>query len=256
VDSGRRFRALSLDLWFTSLYYAPERDVQWREDRARLLLETLRPRTRHAGDMTEVERAMASVESRLRAEGREPITLDPGSLIPLYAAALEAELPVPLEAFARRYSAVGLSDHPPTANPEAVSVVRALGERGIPVVAITNTGRRGSTWQEYLRSRMGLEFQQVISSADCGVAKPDPEIFREAARRLRLEPREILHVGDRWELDVKGARAAGLGAMLYRGLWDHYGPEQDPASGPRGAVTPIADCLENLESLLERDLFR
>jgi len=222
VDSNRRFRALSLDLWFTALYYPPERDRQWKEDRVRLLHDTLSLQDGRILGMDAIERAMDSVHARLRDEGREPITIDPGVLIPLYASALDADLTMPLDEFARTYSSVGLAEHPPVANPEAVSVARALTERGIPVIAITNTARRGSSWQEYLRDRMDLGFQHVIASSDCGSAKPDPGIFHEAARRVGLSPREILHVGDRWELDVQGAQAAHFGAALYTGLWRYY----------------------------------
>jgi len=254
VDSERRFRALSLDLWFTSLYYAPERDEQWRVDRARLLRDTLRPRQTQRLELESVQAAMDSVHSRLRAEGRRPITLDPEVLIPLYAKALNAELTVALPAFAATYSAVGLREHPPTANPEAVAVVRTLSDREIPVVAITNTARRGSTWRDYLRDQVGLEFRQVISSCDCGAAKPDPEIFQEAARRTGLTPSEILHVGDRWELDVEGALRAGCGAMLYRGLWRFYPEGESAEMGSQDAPAPGVPCIDRLEGLLDENI--
>ena len=226
VDARPPFRALSLDLWFTLLYYAPERDDQWREDRARLLRDTLRTRDGQRIDLVAVKGAIDTVHSRLRAERREPITLDPEELIPLYIEALDAELAFPLAGFAREFSAVGLEEHPPVANPEAAPLVQSLAERKIPVIAITNTARRGSTWRDYLRDAVGLELRLVFSSCDCGAAKPDPSIFLKAARRIGLAPQEILHVGDSWELDVEGALRAGFGAMLYRGLWKYY-PEGD-----------------------------
>jgi hypothetical protein len=145
VDSERQFRALSLDLWFTVLYYAPERDDQWKEDRARLLGDSVRTRDGQRIDLNMVKRAIDSVHSRLRAEQREPITLDPKELIPLYTQMLSAQLTVPLAEFAWLFSSVGLQEHPPIANPEAVALVKALTERKIPVIVITNTARRGST---------------------------------------------------------------------------------------------------------------
>jgi FMN phosphatase YigB (HAD superfamily) len=252
---GRRFRALSLDLWFTALYYSPERDGQWKEDRARLLRDTLRTRDGHGVGLKTVEGVMDSVHAQLRAQGREPITVDPGALIPLYADALNAELSLPLDEFARAYSWVGLDEHPPIANPEAVSVVHALTERGISVIAVTNTARRGTTWQEYLRDRMELEFRHVVASSDCGAAKPDPAIFQEAARRLDLKAHEILHVGDRWELDVEGAQAAGLGAALYSGLWRRYPNGLYPPTDPELADRSIVPRIERLEDLLSESLF-
>lgn len=251
MDLKKQFRALSLDLWFTVLYYTAERDHQWREDRFRLLSDSLRAKSGRTLEMSAVQFAMDSVHARLRTQGREPITLDPEALIPMYAEILDAELRIPLAEFARTYSAVGLSEHPPTANPEAITVVRKLAERHIPVIAVTNTARRGRTWQEYLRTQMGLEFRLVASSCDCGVAKPDPAIFFEAARSAGVPPSEILHVGDRWELDVEGALGAGLGAALYRGLWRYYPPGEYPDAGSRPSKNPEVPCIDRLDEVLD-----
>jgi putative hydrolase of the HAD superfamily len=252
VDSGRQFRALSLDLWFTVLYYPPKRDDQWREDRAQLLRDSLRSRDEQWIDLKAVKQAIESVHSRLRTERREPITLDPEELIPLYTETLKAELTVPLTEFARTFSAVGLQEHPPIANPEAVALVKALAERKIPVIAITNTARRGSTWREYLRDQVGLEFRHVISSCDCGAVKPDPTIFLEAARRTGLAPAGILHVGDRWELDVEGAVRAGFGAMLYRGLWKFYPEEDNLETDSQVPTAQGVPCIDRLSEVLDR----
>ena len=247
------FRALSLDLWFTALYYPPERDEQWREDRARLLQDALRSADGKRLELSTAEAAIEAVHSRLRAQGRDPITLDPANLIPQYADYLDAELTVPLDDFARDYSEVGLAKHPPTANPEAVSVAHALTKRGIPVIAITNTARRGATWKGYLRDVMHLDLQHVIASCDSGVAKPDPAIFQEAARRLGLANHEILHVGDRWELDVEGALGAGFGAALYCGLWRHYPEGLYPPPDPKPTDSSSIPIIQSLEDLLRRD---
>jgi FMN phosphatase YigB (HAD superfamily) len=257
VLTERLFRALSLDLWFTALYYSPERDDQWKEDRIRLLQKALRARDGRGLDMNAVEGAMDLVHSRLRGQGREPITVDPVQLIPLYATALKAEVIAPLDDFAETYSSVGLAEHPPIANPEAVSVVRALTGSNIPVIAITNTARRGSSWQEYLATRFDLRFRHVIASCDCGSAKPDALIFHEAVAKLGFAPQEILHVGDRWELDVEGARRAGFGAALYTGLWRYYPdglyPQTDPKLVEGSTVVPR---LERLDALVSGDLFQ
>ena len=57
-------------------------------------------------------------------------------------------------------------------------------------------------------------FDVVIDSALVGVEKPDPAIFRTALEVLDVRPEEALHVGDLYEVDVLGARAAGLAAVL------------------------------------------
>jgi putative hydrolase of the HAD superfamily len=57
-----------------------------------------------------------------------------------------------------------------------------------------------------------LEF--VLDSSEVGVEKPDPRIFRLALERAGLAPDEAVYVGDIYSIDVLGARAAGMGAVL------------------------------------------
>ena len=66
--------------------------------------------------------------------------------------------------------------------------------------------------------RVGLAdlFSGSISAREVGCAKPDPRIFEAACRLLNLEPAQVLHVGDDFELDVRGARAAGMATAWVR----------------------------------------
>lgn len=60
------------------------------------------------------------------------------------------------------------------------------------------------------RVGLGHHFQAAISAHAHGVSKPDAALFHIACRELACAPGEVLHVGDDIELDVRGARAAGL----------------------------------------------
>jgi putative hydrolase of the HAD superfamily len=53
-------------------------------------------------------------------------------------------------------------------------------------------------------------FDVVLDSADWGVEKPDPRLFRLAVERSGAVPATTAHVGDLFHVDVAGARAAGL----------------------------------------------
>jgi FMN phosphatase YigB (HAD superfamily) len=71
-----------------------------------------------------------------------------------------------------------------------------------------------SNWDVSLRGhldRAGLAgfFATIVSSAEAGAAKPDPDVFRLALERLGVTPERALHVGD-GEADRDGAAAAGL----------------------------------------------
>jgi HAD superfamily hydrolase (TIGR01549 family) len=57
-------------------------------------------------------------------------------------------------------------------------------------------------------------FDLVVDSHDVGFEKPDPRLFHFVVERLGVEPARAVHVGDLYQVDVVGARAAGLGAVL------------------------------------------
>lgn len=85
---------------------------------------------------------------------------------------------------------------------------------------------------------LGLEhrFEFVLTSEDLGISKPDPGAYLSACQRFRLEPAEVLHVGDVPELDVAASRRAGLRALLI----DRSSRHGDP------------DALRTLRALPER----
>jgi 2-haloalkanoic acid dehalogenase type II len=56
-------------------------------------------------------------------------------------------------------------------------------------------------------------FSRVVSSGTEGVAKPDPEIFHRALRRMNVRAEETLFVGNLAFTDAKAARRAGLHAV-------------------------------------------
>ncbi len=65
----------------------------------------------------------------------------------------------------------------------------------------------------------------VIISDEVGVAKPDPRIFGLALEALGCEAGETVMVGDAWETDIAGARAAGIRPLWFNRLG---APSPDP----------------------------
>jgi HAD superfamily hydrolase (TIGR01549 family) len=57
-------------------------------------------------------------------------------------------------------------------------------------------------------------FDVVIDSSVFGTEKPDPAIFRAALDALEVAPEEALYVGDLYDVDIVGARAAGMEGVL------------------------------------------
>jgi FMN hydrolase / 5-amino-6-(5-phospho-D-ribitylamino)uracil phosphatase len=63
--------------------------------------------------------------------------------------------------------------------------------------------------------QIGLDhlFHSRVAAHSHGASKPDPALFHIACRELDCAPEEVVHVGDDIELDVRGARGAGLHAV-------------------------------------------
>jgi putative hydrolase of the HAD superfamily len=91
--------------------------------------------------------------------------------------------------------------------PGAPETVRMLRERGLRLAVVANWD---SALPEHL-DRLGLarHFDTIVTSAEAGVPKPDPAIFRLALERLGAEPARALHVGDE-PVDEEGARSTGM----------------------------------------------
>lgn len=118
------------------------------------------------------------------------------------------EIGAPDDELAERLSALYLHHrfHDIELYPDAAPALEGLRGR-YQLGLLTN----GNTYPE----RCGLAgiFDFVVLAQDHGFRKPDPRLFHVAVQQCGCRPEEVLHVGDSWENDVVGARAAGLSAV-------------------------------------------
>jgi len=94
--------------------------------------------------------------------------------------------------------------------------------------------------------RIGIRqlFHDVVTAVDVGAAKPAPPIFLEAVNRAGVGAEETLHVGDNPEIDIVGAREAGLRTAWINRAGDGWPEDVHP---PDAIVTTIAELLTLLE---------
>ena len=121
-------------------------------------------------------------------------------------------------------------------DPEAPMLLTALRESGLELGVISNFDYRIYGILEALG--LTRHFDSIIISSEAGYAKPAPEIFRIALQRHSLVPSQALHVGDSQALDVVGARAAGIAAVLVDP--DAVPLAETPSSMPHGKDKPIS----------------
>ena len=92
---------------------------------------------------------------------------------------------------------------------------------GLPVVVVSNSD--GSAADIVHRQGLRALVTGVVDSHVIGIEKPDRGIFDHALALVGAAPGDVLHVGDIYDVDVVGARGAGLHAMLI----DPYGDWSD-----------------------------
>jgi putative hydrolase of the HAD superfamily len=66
------------------------------------------------------------------------------------------------------------------------------------------------------RIGIGHYFDVSVAAHEVGVGKPDRRIFEHACARIGIATSRVLHIGDDLELDVLGARGAGMYAAWLR----------------------------------------
>ena len=122
---------------------------------------------------------------------------------------------------------------------EVAPALRRLRGDGLQLVVVSNSNGTLKAKMEVVGLAPLVDV--LFDSHEEGVEKPDPRFFRIALDRSRADPAATVHVGDLYSIDVVGARAAGLRAVLF----------------DAGGLYPDADCprvasLTALEEALRR----
>lgn len=161
-------------------------------------------------------------------------------------------------AIIRRPYADTLLDFEPALVDGATEVLEALKGRGYRIGLISNTGRTpGETIKLVLRDHGILHyFDSTVFSNETGYIKPNRRIFERSLRELGAEPASTVHIGDSVLLDVYGARAAGMRAILfnkYSERFERYATRYYCAKGrcdtPDVTVERLADVAPAIEAL-------
>jgi HAD superfamily hydrolase (TIGR01509 family) len=141
------------------------------------------------------------------------------------------------EAYARRSGEVRLLDG-------ARELLSTLTKLGVPW-AIATSGRRRAA--ESVVGILELPSEvPLVTRDDVRHAKPDPDLFLEAGRRLGVEASRMVVVGDSvWDL-LAAQRARALGVGLLSG---GYGREELERAGAYRVYEDPADLLRHLDEV-------
>jgi len=120
-------------------------------------------------------------------------------------------------------------------------VVPALARfRALDLTLVVLSNANGTVRSKLDRLGLTRWFAAVVDSGEEGGEKPDPRFFARALARVGADPATTLHVGDLFHVDVVGARAAGLRAVLV----DRGGLQADRDCPRFRHLGELADALE------------
>ncbi len=243
-------RAVTFDLWETLVHEDPELEVSRRDYRVR---ETARILDAHGAPLplATLEQAHQAVISRMAPFWSSNLDV---SVIEQAKVFLEAAFggpvdkkvpPAALLEIARHYGEAAVH-FPPFPVAGALEVIRDAQERGLMVALVCNTGRTPGKVLRELLKLLGFEhcFHALYFSDEVRLRKPAKDLFDKALQRFVVAPGEALHVGDRIETDVAGARAAGMLSALLRT------PGAPPP--PPGAADYLLDDIKSLSAVFEQ----
>lgn len=97
--------------------------------------------------------------------------------------------------------------------PGMIELVREVKRQGVPIAIISNS--EGQLAELVAELGWARDFDVVVDSGKLGIDKPDPRIFSHACAALGVDNSQLLHVGDAWEADVRGALGASASAVWF-----------------------------------------
>ena len=127
---------------------------------------------------------------------------------------------------------------------DAVPTLTELTRRGYKLGVIANqncgTAQRLKNWD------LIKYFDVIAASAELGMAKPDPAIFKWALKQAECSPKNAVMVGDRMDNDIAPANLLGMHTVrLKRGLGAYHNPQLD-VEIPEFTISMLTELLDLL----------
>jgi putative hydrolase of the HAD superfamily len=110
---------------------------------------------------------------------------------------------------------------PVTGATETIDHLHSMGRR----VAVLTNGPRALQLAKLVALDLADRVDALLAVDDLPAGKPHPSAFLALARALDVVPDDLLYVGDDYEVDILGARQAGVRSAWLRRTWAE--PAQD-----------------------------
>jgi putative hydrolase of the HAD superfamily len=97
--------------------------------------------------------------------------------------------------------------------PETMSTLIYLKSKGYHLGVISN-GITIKQWEKLIRLGLHHFFDEVITSEEVGVEKPDKIIFQQALNRMGCKAEKSIMIGNKFSEDIIGALNSGIYAIM------------------------------------------
>lgn len=99
--------------------------------------------------------------------------------------------------------------------PGSIDILAELNAGGTRVALLSNAGF--DFGDAFRRAPFARYFEQIFVSAELGMIKPDPEIYRHVARELGIELPAMVFI-DNKKVNVEGAESIGITGHVFTGV--------------------------------------
>jgi len=134
---------------------------------------------------------------------------------------------------------------------DAIPTLTTLQERGYHLGMISNTSDDKNVQQLLDRWELRPFFETIITSAICGIRKPDRRIFQLALEHFGVPAGQVAMVGDSLEADILGANQMGIYSIWITRRADL--PEEGELAIQPQAVLPTLDLIPGLLADIEAE---
>jgi putative hydrolase of the HAD superfamily len=97
--------------------------------------------------------------------------------------------------------------------PNTISSLIYLKGKGYTLGVISN-GITIKQWEKLIRLDLHHFFEEVVTSQEAGVEKPNEKIFQLALDRMGCEAERSVMIGNKFNEDIMGALNVGMSAIL------------------------------------------
>jgi putative hydrolase of the HAD superfamily len=247
---------VTFDLWNTLLSNTPQDNEKYKQERLEAIQDLLQGNgfgvdfnSLYRAYEEGFEKCKETWNKNLDLDTQEQLTIMLGFLDDFRFKTIPQSLMLKLEGV---FLAPILKD-PPVLIQGAEKIVEYVQAKGYKVGLICNTGRTpGRIIRKLLKKLDMLKYFGALTfSNELKIRKPDPRIFFHTLSELKSDPANSMHVGDGLNVDILGAKSAGMLSVHFDPNQTHYVEiqSQDVDLVPDFSIKELAELKTILQEL-------